>query len=370
MGCHLGKFGTLAIGSRRPLDAVSYPLRPRLFSQPGLGAWLRRVGLARLVPGRPNLRNVNLRNVNLRNLGLGGTFVAAALVTLLIAGGIAGVRLSVALAARSDAPPEAMAKGPRLAYGPSAEIDLAEDVEELPPLLSPLAFNAGAFEPDDRSLLDPFGLVEPVPFERTPPDYARVNRFEPNPYREEIALAPVDHTPLPRRRPRLAALTPFDGIPAEDNFFKTAIYDISSKVVYMPNGDRLEAHSGLGPKMDDPRHVHVRMHGATPPNTYRLTMREKLFHGTEAIRLTPIGDGNMYGRAGILAHPYLLGPNGQSNGCVSLKDYPKFLAAFKRGEVQRIVVVSKLDQPPAFAKPVQPESKFASLMKLFGVQPK
>ena len=55
------------------------------------------------------------------------------------------------------------------------------------------------------------------------------------------------------------------------------------------------------------------------------------------------------GRAGILVHPYLLGPNGQSNGCVSVKDYPKFLAAFKRGEVERMVVVARLEKPPAFA---------------------
>jgi hypothetical protein len=110
------------------------------------------------------------------------------------------------------------------------------------------------------------------------------------------------------------------------------------------------------------------MHGATPPNTYRLTMREKLFHGVEAVRLTPVGEGNMFGRAGILAHTYMLGPNGQSNGCVSFKDYSKFLAAFKRGEVERMVVVAKLDRPPAIARAVEPENKFASLLKLFGVE--
>ncbi len=76
----------------------------------------------------------------------------------------------------------------------------------------------------------------------------------------------------------------------------------------------------------------------------------------------------MFGRAGILAHTYMLGPNGQSNGCVSLKDYPKFLAAFNRGEIERIVVVSKLDRPPAFAKAVEPENKFASLFRLFGAE--
>ncbi len=249
-----------------------------------------------------------------------------------------------------------------------AEIEAEDDDEENPSLFSLAAFNAGAFEPDNRSLADPAPLAFAERFVLTAPDYARAARFEPDRFQEAVAFADV--TPLPRRRPKLAALTPFDaiGVNPEDNFIKTAIYDITAQVVYMPNGDRLEAHSGLGPKMDDPRHVHIRMHGATPPNTYRLTMREKLFHGVEAVRLTPVGDGNMFGRAGILAHTYMLGPNGQSNGCVSFKDYPKFLAAFKRGEVERIVVVSKLERPPAFAKAVEPENKFASLLKLFGVE--
>lgn len=121
----------------------------------------------------------------------------------------------------------------------------------------------------------------------------------------------------------------------------TAIYDISARTVYMPNGDRLEAHSGLGDKMDDPRFVHVRMHGATPPHTYDLTEREALFHGVRALRLNPVGgSGAIHGRAGLLTHTYLLGPNGDSNGCVSFKDYDKFLQAYLRGEVKRLVVVA------------------------------
>jgi hypothetical protein len=46
------------------------------------------------------------------------------------------------------------------------------------------------------------------------------------------------------------------------------------------------------------------------------------FHGVRAIRLVPVGDGKMFGRDGLLAHSYMLGPNGQSNGCVSFSDYP------------------------------------------------
>ncbi|HEY6699853.1 MAG TPA: hypothetical protein VI137_03400 [Pseudolabrys sp.] len=38
----------------------------------------------------------------------------------------------------------------------------------------------------------------------------------------------------------------------------------------------------------------------------------------------------------------MLGSNGQSNGCVSFGDYPKFLQAFLSGEVERLVVVPNL----------------------------
>jgi Protein of unknown function (DUF2778) len=123
----------------------------------------------------------------------------------------------------------------------------------------------------------------------------------------------------------------------------TAVYDIDAHVVYLPNGERMEAHSGLGEWIDDPGHVNAKMHGATPPNVYNLTMREGLFHGVEALRLTPVGDNGMYGRAGILAHPYMLGPSGQSFGCVSFKDYQAFLRAFKNGQVNRLVVVPHLN---------------------------
>ena len=34
---------------------------------------------------------------------------------------------------------------------------------------------------------------------------------------------------------------------------QTAVYDISAHTVYLPDGTRLEAHSGLGSKIDDPR---------------------------------------------------------------------------------------------------------------------
>jgi hypothetical protein len=123
----------------------------------------------------------------------------------------------------------------------------------------------------------------------------------------------------------------------------TAVYDITAKTVYMPDGSRLEAHSGLGQHMDKPDYANLRMRGVTPPHIYDLKPREALFHGVPALRLTPIGgDGAIHNRNGLLAHTYMLGPNGQSNGCVSFKDYYAFLRAYRNGEVKRLIVVARL----------------------------
>jgi Protein of unknown function (DUF2778) len=127
---------------------------------------------------------------------------------------------------------------------------------------------------------------------------------------------------------------------------RTAIYDIAAHVVYLPNGRRLEAHSGLGRGKDDPRFVTMKNRGPAPPNVYDLALRGQLFHGVRAIRLIPADESKMFGRDGILAHSYMLGPNGQSNGCVSFRDYPAFLHAFLRGEVDRLVVVDHLAAAP------------------------
>ena len=149
----------------------------------------------------------------------------------------------------------------------------------------------------------------------------------------------------------LRRMTPHDP-PTTDSGTKpdmsrTAIYDITAHMVYLPNGRRLEAHSGLGDNMDNLDSVRLRDQGPTPPGVYDLAMREAPFHGVDAIRLTPVDDSKMHGRDGILAHPYMLGPNGQSNGCVSLKDYDAFLAAFRHGEFDRLMVVERLGDAPA-----------------------
>jgi hypothetical protein len=148
------------------------------------------------------------------------------------------------------------------------------------------------------------------------------------------SLAP-DGGGLFRSGPDLASL-------GYDSF--TAVYDISARAVYLPNGAKLEAHSGYGSLMDDPGHVSERNVGATPPHVYDLKPREKLFHGVQALRMIPVGDNDTLGRSGLLAHSYMLGPNGDSNGCVSIKDYDRFLSAFTNGEVKRLVVVPSLGE--------------------------
>lgn len=139
-------------------------------------------------------------------------------------------------------------------------------------------------------------------------------------------------TPRPRLGPASSA-SPSEGV---------AVYDISAGTVTLPSGEVLEAHSGYGDLMDDPRYVHVRMRGATPPGTYDMTERGALFHGVRAIRLTPVGgSAAIHGRDGILAHTYMLRAQpGASNGCVVFRDYDRFLRAFLRGEVRRLVVVA------------------------------
>lgn len=136
-----------------------------------------------------------------------------------------------------------------------------------------------------------------------------------------------------RRGPDLAALG-YDG--------STAVYDISAHAVYLPNGASLEAHSGMGSLRDDPEHVSVPNAGATPPAVYGLMPRERPFHGVQALRMIPAEGSDISGRSGLLTHSFMLGPKGDSNGCVSIRDYDRFLKAFNDGEINRLVVVPSL----------------------------
>ena len=151
------------------------------------------------------------------------------------------------------------------------------------------------------------------------------------------ADASVTASIAPREQnPMLGGSAPYDR--------DTAVYDITAKTVYLPDGTKLEAHSGLGSNLDDPRSSRVRMRGVTPPHIYNLKPREALFHGVPALRLTPIGGENaIYGRDGLLAHTFMLGPNGDSNGCVSFKDYSAFLDAYRNKGIRKLAVLARVD---------------------------
>jgi hypothetical protein len=137
--------------------------------------------------------------------------------------------------------------------------------------------------------------------------------------------------------------SPFGGSAPTSGYDRyTAVYDISARTVYLPDGTRLEAHSGLGGALDDPRYVSERAIGPTPPHLYQLALRQGSFHGVQALRLNPIGEGGIYGRAGLLAHSFMLGPKGDSNGCVSFRDYNAFLRAYENGQINKLAVVARL----------------------------
>jgi type VI secretion system (T6SS) effector TldE1-like protein len=209
-----------------------------------------------------------------------------------------------------------------------------------------------------------FAPVNVVKTELVPSDLANVAKTElpiaeqPDPATEiahpVFGLSAPKSAPI--ARPRATASlnsavripdTPQDSVSSPDiDTRHTAIYDISARIVYLPDGRRLEAHSGLGGRLDNPRYVSVKHEGPTPPNIYRLSLRERVFHGVRAIRLTPVSGANMFGREGMLVHTYMLGPNGQSNGCVSIADYSEFLNAYLKGDIDRLVVVERLDNPP------------------------
>jgi hypothetical protein len=188
--------------------------------------------------------------------------------------------------------------------------------------------------------------IVPLPPARAVPAHQELARLpaaqpvhQPAPQLASLAAPALPAAIEKRVAPQLSP-GPMGTLP--ESVSRTAVYDITTSTVYMPNGEKMEAHSGLYDKMDDPRHIKVRMRGPTPPNVYVLTERESLFHGVRAIRLNPVDREKMYGRDGMLAHTYMLGPNGQSNGCVSFKDYDKFLEAFLAGKVDKLVVVASL----------------------------
>jgi len=264
--------------------------------------------------------------------------------------------------------------------------DIISFDERFPLALSEASVDRLALQPLDRSALAAREMKLRDAKERLAEQLGAQN-WSPAPVDEATQSAPSD-IPLPRSRPvaanleaqaapapaqadngprqdnrtllqklsnlwpgpiRLASLAPDGGLFRQgpdlaslgyDSF--TAIYDISAKAVYLPNGASLEAHSGMGSLKDDPEHVYKPNVGATPPAVYELKPREQLFHGVRALRMTPVDGSTTLGRSGLLAHNYMLGPNGDSNGCVSIRNYELFLKAFDDGKISRLIVVPSL----------------------------
>jgi type VI secretion system (T6SS) effector TldE1-like protein len=274
-----------------------------------------------------------------------------------VAATLAVITFSVGWLAVADAPgllPESHPLG-------TLKPDLAKDVEAR---TQPVVLDSGlgsVFEERFAGLVEPKEEPEPAPsISFTERFAAAFERYEEegqggagpsaSATAEEPQLAgePPQQRSLPRdsKKPARVVAVQSDTDLMQERSARTAIYDISAHAVYLPNGERLEAHSGLGSGLDDPRYVGVKGQGPTPPNVYRLLLRDRLFHGVRAIRLVPVDEEKMFGRAGILAHPYMLGPKGESNGCVSVRDYPVFLNAFLRGEVDRLVVINHFEGEP------------------------
>ena len=63
----------------------------------------------------------------------------------------------------------------------------------------------------------------------------------------------------------------------------------------------------------------------------------------------------MFGRDGMLAHTYMLGARGDSNGCISFKDYMRFLQAYRSGEITRLIVVAQAGDAPLSVASAHPD---------------
>ena len=242
------------------------------------------------------------------------------------------------------------AETPQIVVEAALESDLPPGVAEV---------EQQAMAPADAA---PLARAVPLPtprpsFARTPiaPAPRRIASLETPPSPAAIAPPSDGRTLLERMfgapaapaNPALAYATPgetgggFFGSGASSSTGSgTAVYNIAKHTVTLPSGAQLEAHSGLGTHLDDPGSVTEHMRGATPPTIYELTQREAPFHGVRALRLTPLLEGTTFGRGGLLAHTFMLGPRGDSNGCVVFRNYAAFLAAYDSGQVRRLLVVA------------------------------
>ncbi len=224
-----------------------------------------------------------------------------------------------------------------------------------------------ALLPDDTSArkdIQPFGLVMKKPeTEEEESILGEIPLPEARPALETVTIErkPAEEKPVARSKPEaaedkddVALVKPerslfgdlFKGKGGSTGWpgkgTKVAIYDVSNATVHMPDGTKLRAHSGIGKMRDNPSYEHVKMNGPTPAGIYRLKMRERRFHGVEAIRMTSIDGRDPKNRTGLLTHTNLLRGQKGSHGCVAFQNYEPFLNAFKRGRVTMLVVVPEL----------------------------
>jgi hypothetical protein len=312
-----------------------------------------------------------------------GTRIGAVLATMaLLGGGLAGL----ATWSHHPSPTQRdVAAAPVIAGPEAVDGEAASEIATKPPHEFALAERGEASAPAQEAAIEVAAPIPSAPAEPSPPPMPAAaplaSRLVPLPvprppeFRTSrapvprvtarravpVAAAPVEDTRsfveklfgIENTEPPRLAYAALETKPVDDVFRRAlsvvprvgtggvAVYDIRARVVTLPNGEKLEAHSGLGASMDDPGHVHVRMKGPTPVGTYDISEREQPFHGVRALRLNPVGGPEaVHGRVGLLAHTYMLGASGASNGCVSFRDYDKFLQAYLRGEVQRLVVVA------------------------------
>ncbi|MGH6675065.1 MAG: tlde1 domain-containing protein, partial [Xanthobacteraceae bacterium] len=158
-----------------------------------------------------------------------------------------------------------IARAPARAYTPPATIEAHRSPVETPRLAERARNN--------------------MPNQRETRKAERLAALAPAPSRPPLTTGSIGGTassaaPRLPAGPRLAYNNP-ETLPGRDSH--AAIYDIVAHTVYMPDGERLEAHSGLGRMLDDPLYVSQKGRGPTPPNTYDLTLRRGSFHGVQAL---------------------------------------------------------------------------------------
>jgi hypothetical protein len=230
---------------------------------------------------------------------------------------------------------------------PTLVTALVEDIStrDLPPfglVLAKPETDEDVALPSQIPLPEARPLIETVTADQEPADekpVARGNLDNKNPKdnKEEVAYAKPERSLFGDLFKNKGSDTAWPG-----KGTKVAIYDVSNATVYLPDGTKLRAHSGIGRMRDNPRYEHVTMKGPTPAGIYRLSMREKRFYGVEAIRMTSIDGRDPKNRTGLLTHTNLLRGQKGSHGCVAFQNYQPFLKAFKRGRITMLVVVPEL----------------------------